>query len=500
MVNLKKAGSTINSGEFRMYRLTFYFVLGSFFTLSFIGINPNLPPATGVNTELLFNEGTGTTTTDGSGNSHTGTLVNSPVWGAGKYGQGLTFNGTNNYVNIADHADYTLDPALSYTWSAWVKDNDFHEWSPVWSQTTNSATFFYFYAHTTSDPDGGPVTNGISVYWWVNNGASKLGIHSNNNVLTAGQWSYVTVTYDGSQVQNNRFSIFVNGADVTNRTDVSSVGTLTTIDPVNIRVASDQPFPEFLNGSVDEVRYYRRLLSLSEIQADMNIGNATDTQAPAVSITAPAAGNVSGTISVTANASDNVGVVGVQFLLDGVNLGAEDNASPYSVSWNTTTATNGSHNLTARARDAAGNTTTSSVVTVNVNNVIDTEPPAVSITAPAAGNVSATVSVNANASDNVGVTGVQFLLDGVNLGAEDIASPYSVSWNTTTATNGSHNLTARARDAAGNTMTSSVVTVNVNNVPDTQAPTVNITSPAAGTVSGTFIVDANATDNVGVVG
>ena len=64
-------------------------------------------------------------------------------------------------------------------------------------------------------------------------------------------------------------------------------------------------------------------------------------------------------MTVAANASDNVGVAGVQFKLDGANLGAEDTASPYSVTWNTTTATNGSHTLTAVARDAAGNTTTS---------------------------------------------------------------------------------------------------------------------------------------------
>ena len=80
----------------------------------------------------------------------------------------------------------------------------------------------------------------------------------------------------------------------------------------------------------------------------MNTPLTPDPTPPTVSITAPAAGNVSGTINVTANASDNVGVVGVQFLLDGVNLGAEDLASPYSVSWNTTTATNGTHTLTAR--------------------------------------------------------------------------------------------------------------------------------------------------------
>ena len=93
-----------------------------------------------------------------------------------------------------------------------------------------------------------------------------------------------------------------------------------------------------------------------------------DTQAPTVNLTAPAAGAVTGTINVTATAADNIGVAGVQFLLDGANLGTEDVASPYSISWNTATATNGNHTLTARARDAAGNTTTSAGVVVSVNN------------------------------------------------------------------------------------------------------------------------------------
>src|SRR6059036_424217 len=140
-----------------------------------------------------------------------------------------------------------------------------------------------------------------------------------------------------------------------------------------------------------------------------------------VTITSPASGStVSGSTPVTARVSivGSLLVAGVQFKLDGANLGAEDTASPYSVSWDTTTATNGSHMLTAIARDAAGNSTTSAAVTVTVSN--DTTPPSVSITAPVGGaSVSATVSVTANASDNVGVAGVQFKLDGANLGVED---------------------------------------------------------------------------------
>ena len=219
---------------------------------------------------LPLNEGTGTAAADISGSNHPGTLTNAPAWGAGKYGQGVNFDGTNDYINIADHADFTLDPAQSYTWSAWVKNNNFKEWSTVWSQTINSSNFFYFYAHTSTDPDGGPVTNGVSAYWWTNGGTNKLGAHSSNNVLTLGQWSYVAVTYDASQPQNNRFTIYVNGVDVTVRTDVGSTGTLTAINPTNIRVGSNQPFGEYINGSIDEVRFYKRLLTSVEVVTDMN--------------------------------------------------------------------------------------------------------------------------------------------------------------------------------------------------------------------------------------
>src|SRR5215831_1342648 len=246
--------------------------------------------------------------------------------------------------------------------------------------------------------------------------------------------------------------------------------------------------------------------SANPITVTVNNGPPPDTTPPSVNLTAPASGaNVSGTVTVSASASDNVGVAGVRFTLDGANLGAEDTASPYSVSWNTTGAANGSHTLTAIARDAAGNQS-SSAVTVTVNNgpPPDTTPPAASLTAPANGaTVSGTVTVSASASDNVGVVGVQFTLDGANLGAEDTASPYSLSWNTTGAANGSHTLAAVARDAAGNRTTSAAVTVTVSNgpPPDTTPPTVNITAPANGaTVSGTVSVSANASDNVGVVG
>ena len=102
-----------------------------------------------------------------------------------------------------------------------------------------------------------------------------------------------------------------------------------------------------------------------------------DTTPPTVSITSPSSGQtVSGTVTVTASASDNVGVAGVQFLLDGANLGAESTAAPYSISWNTAAASNGSHALTTVARDAAGNVSpVSAPVTVTVANNAPPPPP-----------------------------------------------------------------------------------------------------------------------------
>jgi hypothetical protein len=186
---------------------------------------------------------------------------------------------------------------------------------------------------------------------------------------------------------------------------------------------------------------------------------SADRIAPAVSLTAPAAGGVTGTISVTATATDNDQVAGVQFYLDGVPLGAEDTVAPYSVSWNTATATPGSHSLTAVARDRVGNTTTTAAVAVTV---ADQAAPTIAFTSPAAGNVSDTITLTATASDNVGVVGVQFKVDGVNIGAEDTVAPYSMTYDTHLLTVGSHTFTAVARDAAGNTATATVV-VNVTN-------------------------------------
>lgn len=200
-----------------------------------------------------------------------------------------------------------------------------------------------------------------------------------------------------------------------------------------------------------------------------------DTQPPSVTMTAPpACSTVSGTaVAVAASASDNVGVTQVQFTLDGQPLGAPDTAAPYAISWDSTTVANGAHKLGATARDAVGNLGTAEPVCVAVANggaPSDTEPPTVRLTAPQNGaTVSGpAVTIAADAADNVGVASVQFLLDGEPLGAPDTSAPFELSWDSTSVSNGTHTLAARARDAAGNTGTSPAVMIMVLNQPAQQ--------------------------------
>lgn len=108
---------------------------------------------------------------------------------------------------------------------------------------------------------------------------------------------------------------------------------------------------------------------------------------------------------------------------------------------------------------------------------IDTTPPNVNFVSPQSGQtVSGTITISANATDNVVIAGVQFVLDGTNLGPELIQPPYQIGWNTASSANGTHTLTARARDTSGYTNSASV-TVIVNNA---GAVTFQILIPAAG--------------------
>jgi beta-lactamase superfamily II metal-dependent hydrolase len=177
-----------------------------------------------------------------------------------------------------------------------------------------------------------------------------------------------------------------------------------------------------------------------------------DTTLPTTSITAPTNGaTVSGTTSVTASASDNVGVTKVEFYLDGA-LTSTDTTSPYSWSWNTTASTNAAHTLTSKAYDAALNVGTSTVINVTVNNLGDTTPPTAPTSLTAAGAKRKITLTWTASTDNVGVTGYQIWRATTSTGPfAQLATSTSTTYTNSSLTSGStFYYYVKATDAAAN--------------------------------------------------
>lgn len=190
---------------------------------------------------------------------------------------------------------------------------------------------------------------------------------------------------------------------------------------------------------------------------------------PTVALTAPAAGDsalVNTPVTVSATAADVDGTVaGVEFF-DGATSIGSDPSNPYGITWTPTVA--GPRTLTARATDNLNATTTSAPVAFTIYNPpgADTELPIATLTAPAdqATNLTGALTLTATATDNVGVVGVQFQMDGLDLGGEDTQAPYEAILPATNVyTTGVHVLRARARDTAGNGSLWSTATVLFGN-------------------------------------
>jgi hypothetical protein len=449
-----------------------------------------------------------------------------------------------------------------------------NDWSTATTRTIgNNQTMVHQYLATASGDT-----------FWVQRQTSITSLASttitiNDTAPTSDRWNLSAVEVLPLNSIANPVSVSlttpINGNTVTSTVSVSANAVSTAsgitqvqfkLDNASLGIATTSPYGVLWDTTATANGSHTVLAIATDAVGNTNTSPAVtvnvqnpDLISPSVSIINPTDGSAaSGTITITAAASDNVGVVGVQFTVDGTNVGPEATTSPYSVNWNTNTTSNAYHALVAIARDAAGNKTTSNQVNVMVNNppdliiiqpaqnasiasttvnisytetgditgvdgarfqldggpvmqdptfdgsfqltdvspgnhvltgfltqlemmvpgsdatpvnftvtAPDTTPPAVFITSPTSSStVSSTITITASASDNVGVTKVQFLIDGTNLGAPVTNAPYSINWNTTLAGSGQHTITAIATDAALNSGASVPVTVTVSNLND----------------------------------
>jgi hypothetical protein len=412
---------------------------------------------TGLVGEYGFNEGGGTTLTDSSGDHNNGTISNA-TWAPGIFGDALAFNGTNSWVTINDSSSLNL--TTSMTLEAWVNPASLSNWNAVVIKERPGGLAYGLYA---DNGLGEPPSGYVDVSGTDNTVVAP-------SILPLNTWSFLAVTYNGSDL-----SFYLNGTLVSTNPYTGNITTSTN----PLRLGGDSIWGEYFNGLIDQVRIYNRPLNQGEIRSDMGtpVGGTLETSSPTAALAGPPNGaKVSGITTLSATASDSVYVADVQFLLDGKPLGSEITTAPYNLSWDTRTVANGSHLLSVMAQNIGGQAFTSASETITVDNPPNTAPPTVRVIYPPSGiETTGKFVLDSVASDPYGVTGVQYQLNGVNLGRALTSAPYRLLFDSTGLSGGTYTLTAVATDTSGNTATSSPVTITVDHTP----PSVISTTPAA---------------------
>jgi hypothetical protein len=287
-----------------------------------------------------FDEGSGSSVTDASGNGNTGSVSGATWVAAGKFGKALQFNGTSARVNVPDSASLHLTTGM--TLEAWVDPSTVNgNWRDVIYKGNDN---YYLEATSTngSRPDGGLIAGGSY--------ADAYGTAA----LPANSWSYLAETYDGSNVR-----LYVNGTLVATTAHTGSISTSTN----QLQIGGDSIYGQYFAGMIDEVRIYNTALTAAQIQSDQTTPiNPTgpDTQPPTQPGTLSASAVSAGEVDLSWGAStDNVGVTG--YLVERCSgaacsnfaqVGTTSGATTYK---DTTVSAGTAYSYRVRATDAAGN-------------------------------------------------------------------------------------------------------------------------------------------------
>ena len=425
-----------------------------------------------------FEEGTGTTAADASGQSNTGTLNAGVTWStAGKSGKAASFNGTGGVITVADKASLDLTGAM--TLSAWVNPAANGSWRTVLLKESGSQLVYALYSSDDASLPSGFVRTGAT-------DRSATGTAA----LPVNAWSHLAATYDGANIR-----MYLNGALVKT---VAGTGSMTASTGA-LRIGGNSIWGEYFAGLIDEAHVYNRALSVAEVAIDMNIGSAPS--APRLTITSPAnnATIASSTVSVAFTTSGDISQASLVALR--IDSGAITYA-PLTSPVQLTGIAAGVHSLNGYLARADQSKITGSDASV-ISFTTTSNTPRLNITSPANGATvtGTTISVSYSTSgDQAEADHVYLRLDG---GPDMRLQSLSGSMQIDSVAAGSHSLSgyvARSNDSkiAG----SDSATISFSSVlPDTTRPVAVITAPRDGdTVSGTLAVAANAVDDIAVAG
>jgi hypothetical protein len=341
-----------------------------------------------------FSENAGTTVADLSGNNNVGTILNATWTASGKYGPGLSFNGTNAWVTASNAASLGLSNAM--TLEAWVYPTALTGWKTVLMKETATGLAYSLYAN---DNSPWPAT-----YVRIT-GATNSDAAGGTTALPVNAWTHLASTYDGTTL-----TLYVNGTAVTSRPVTGTI----TASTGPLHIGGNSIWGEYFTGVIDEVRVYSRALSAAEIQTDMAAPvTPPDTTPPTVTAATPAAGatgvSTGTTVTATFNeAMDASSITATSFELRTASSALVTGTVSYNAGTRVATLTP-SAALTAAAaytakvkggsggvRDAAANALaadyTWSFTIAAPPPPVDTTPPTVSSVSPASGATGVSVA------------------------------------------------------------------------------------------------------------
>ena len=331
-----------------------------------------------------FDEGSGTTVTDASGNGNNGTVANTTWSTAGKFGGALSFNGTSSVVTIPNSASLQLSSGM--TLEAWVDPSTVNAaWRDVIYKANDN--FYLEATSTASKPDAGLIAGGTY--------ADAFG----TSALAANTWSFLTETYDGTTLR-----LYVNGTQVASTAHTGAISTSTN----PLQIGGDSIYGQFFAGLIDNVRIYKVALSAAQIQTDEN----TQVSGPTAPTNLAASPVTAGEIDLTWGAStDNVSVTGYDIeRCQGARCTnfSQIASIPPGTSYNDTGVTsNNTYSYRVRAVDSQGNTgpyskvaTASTGLTVTPGTSVLTFTQTAQFSAGGLGSANATWSVDGMAGGN----------------------------------------------------------------------------------------------------
>ena len=385
-----------------------------------------------------FDEGSGPVAGDQSPNANHGTISGATWTTQGRYQSGLSFDGVNDRVTGP-----SISPGARFTMMAWIFNPSNAAYETILTVGSNRDVYLY---------------NGVLSVYTVNRDF-RFG-----SALPTNTWQHVAISYDGATLR-----AYVNAT--LRGTQTVTLGSTSGTLQIGAWIYGTSG-ADFFSGVIDEVRVYNRVLSAAEIQTGLD----TPISGPAADTTPPTRSN--GQPSGTLPADSSTATLSLVTDESATCRYATTPGTSYAAMLNLFATTGGTTHSTAvvgltsgttytfyvRCQDNVGNANPTDFSIIFSVASTDTSPPTVTLSSPAQdATVSGTVNVSADAFDDRGVVGVQFLLDGANLGTEDLSTPFATSWDTTTASAGAHRLQAMARDAAGNRATSALINVTVSN-------------------------------------